>query len=56
MKREGESFSDLFERMLKESSSYSSIEVLKRLRTGVEFRERAEFLLELKALRPERRI
>jgi len=51
IKEEGESFSELFERLLK---NVNSIETLKKLRGCVEFRER--LLFKIKASRAERRI
>ncbi len=51
MKGEGESFSDLFERLADESSP---IEVLKRLRGTVEFKDKERVLKEVHERREER--
>jgi predicted CopG family antitoxin len=52
VKREGESFSELFERLVE---GMSPLETLKRLRGCVEFTDRERMLSEINALRAERR-
>jgi predicted CopG family antitoxin len=52
MKRDDESFSDLFERL---AEALDPVETLKRLRGSVEFRDRETMLQELSATRSERR-
>jgi len=51
MKREGESFSDLFERFLKGSS----LEILAKLRGSVEFTDKEKMLSDIKIKRSEKR-
>ncbi|MEM1582453.1 MAG: antitoxin VapB family protein [Candidatus Bathyarchaeia archaeon] len=53
VKREGESFSELFERLIEGASS---LEVLKKLRGCVEFRDKEVLLEEIYAARAERRL
>ncbi|MEM2135003.1 MAG: antitoxin VapB family protein [Candidatus Jordarchaeaceae archaeon] len=53
IKREGESFSDLFERLLE---SMDPIETLKRLRGCVEFSDKEKMLSEICRERAERRL
>ena len=53
IKREGESFSDLFDRL---AEGVSPLETLKRLRGCVEFRDKEMMLKEIYAVRAERRI
>jgi len=53
IKRPGESFSDLFERLLK---SVNASEILVKLRASVEFRDKKKLLSEIASLREERRI
>jgi len=53
IKEESESFSELFERLLK---NVNSIETLKKLRGCVEFRDKERLLFEIKVSRAERRI
>ncbi|MEM3593199.1 MAG: antitoxin VapB family protein [Candidatus Jordarchaeaceae archaeon] len=53
IKREGESFSDLFERLME---SIDPIETLKRLRGCVEFRDKEKMLSEIYGRRTERRV
>ncbi len=53
IKREGESFSDLFERLVE---STDSIETLKRLRGCVEFSNKEKMLSEIYGGRAERRL
>lgn len=52
IKREGESFSALFERLAEGSDP---LETLRRLRGCVEFRDKEEMLSEIYAARAERR-
>jgi len=52
IKREGESFSELFERLAEGSNP---IEILKVLRGSVEFTDKESLLAELHASRAERR-
>ncbi|MEM2239138.1 MAG: antitoxin VapB family protein [Candidatus Bathyarchaeia archaeon] len=53
IKREGESFSELFERLIERTSP---LEVLKNLRGCVEFRDKEVLLREIYATRAERRL
>lgn len=53
VKREGESFSELFERLVE---GMEPIETLKRLRGCVEFRDKEKMLSEIYARRTERRL
>ncbi len=53
IKRPGESFSDLFERLVK---SVGTNDILIRLRASVEFRDKDKLLSEIASLREERRI
>jgi len=53
IKRPGESFSDLFERLLK---SVNASEILVKLRASVEFSDKEKLLSEIASLRKERRI
>jgi len=53
VKREGESFSELFERLIK---GMDPLETLKKLRGCVEFRDKEEMLSEIYARREERRL
>ncbi|MEM2865187.1 MAG: antitoxin VapB family protein [Candidatus Bathyarchaeia archaeon] len=53
VKREDESFSELFERLVE---NVDPIEVLKRLRGCVEFKDKEELLSDLHAKRAERRL
>lgn len=53
VKREGESFSELFERLVE---GMDPIEILKRLRGCVEIRDKDEILLKIYTSRVERRI
>ncbi|MHA1835211.1 MAG: antitoxin VapB family protein [Candidatus Baldrarchaeia archaeon] len=53
IKRPGESFSDLFERLIK---SVSASEILVKLRASVEFHDKEKLLSEIASLREERRI
>jgi len=53
VKREGESFSELFERLVE---GMDPIETLKRLRGCVEFRDKEKMLSEIYARRTERRL
>ena len=53
IKRPGESFSDLFERLVK---SVGTNDILIRLRASVEFRDKDKLLSEIVSLREERRI
>jgi len=53
IKRPSESFSDLFERLLK---SVNASEILVKLRASVEFRDKKKMLSEIASLREERRI
>lgn len=53
VKSKGESFSELFERLLEGTDS---VEILTRLRGCVEFRDKAKMLTEIKASRAERRL
>ncbi|MEM2971315.1 MAG: antitoxin VapB family protein [Candidatus Bathyarchaeia archaeon] len=53
VKRENESFSELFERLVEGSNP---LETLKKLRGCVEFRDKAEMLREICAVRAERRL
>jgi predicted CopG family antitoxin len=52
MKREGESFSELFERLV---ADRDSLDTLTRLRGAVTFGNKAALLAELRARRAERR-
>lgn len=56
-KGEGESFSDLFERLIK-NKKQSSIDALKKLRGSIEFEEGAKekILADIASKRSERRI
>jgi predicted CopG family antitoxin len=53
IKHEGESFSELFERLVEDTSS---IETLKRLRGCVEFKDKDKMLSEIYEGRAERRL
>ena len=53
VKREGESFSDLFERL---AEGTSPIEALKKLRGCIVFKDKEKMLSELYAMRAERRL
>ncbi len=53
IKRPGESFSDLFERLLK---SVNASEILVKLRASVKFSDKEKLLSEIASLRKERRI
>jgi predicted CopG family antitoxin len=53
IKREGESFSDLFERL---AAGADPVETLKRLRGCVEFKDKDLLLKEIYASRAERRL
>jgi len=53
VKRENESFSELFERLVE---GVSSIETLTRLRGCVEFKDKEKMLSEIHTLRAERRL
>jgi len=53
VKREGESFSDLFERLIEGGNS---LETLKKLRGCVEFKDKEVLLKEVYAVRAERRL
>ena len=53
VKGRDESFSRLFERLVKETSA---IEALKKLRGCVEFKNKDKMLLEIQTLRAERRL
>jgi len=53
VKEDGESFSELFERLLK---NVNSIEILKKIRGRIEFKDKEKLLSEINALRAERRI
>lgn len=53
VKREGESFSDLFERLIEGASP---LETLKKLKGCVEFRDKEVLLKEIYAARAERRL
>ncbi len=53
VKREGESFSELFERLIE---GMNPLETLKKLRGCVEFRGKGEMLSEIYARREERRL
>lgn len=53
VKREGESFSDLFERLIE---NISPLETLKKLRGCVEFKDKEALLNEINAARAERRL
>jgi len=53
VKREGESFSDLFERLIEGANS---LETLRKLRGCVEFRDKDALLREIYATRTERRL
>ncbi|MEM3771670.1 MAG: antitoxin VapB family protein [Candidatus Micrarchaeia archaeon] len=53
VKREGESFSELFERL---TENVSSVETLKKLRGCVEFKDKETLLKEIYSLRAERRL
>lgn len=53
VKREGESFSELFERLIEGTSP---LETLKKLRGCVEFRDKKVLLREIYAARAERRL
>lgn len=53
VKRDGESFSELFERLVE---GVSPLETLKRLRGCVEFRDKEKMLEEIYAVRAERRL
>jgi len=53
VKREDESFSELFERLVE---GVNPLETLMRLRGCVEFKDKAKMLSEINALRAERRL
>jgi predicted CopG family antitoxin len=53
VKRKNESFSRLFERLVE---GVSPLEVLKKLRGCVEFRDKEKTLSEIEALRADRRL
>ena len=53
VKGRDESFSELFERLVE---SVDPIETLKKLRGCVEFKDKEKMLLEIKAMRAERRL
>jgi len=53
IKREGESFSDLLERLVE---GVNSLDLLLRLRGCVEFRDKEKLLSEIYSLRAERRL
>jgi len=53
VKRENESFSELFERL---AEGVSPIETLTKLRGCVEFKDKEKMLSEIQALRAERRL
>ncbi len=53
VKREGESFSELFERLIE---NVSSVETLKKLRGCIEFTDKEALLKEIYSLRAERRL
>jgi len=53
VKREGESFSDLFERLIE---GVNSLETLKKLRGCVELKDKEVLLREVYAARAERRL
>ena len=53
VKRKNESFSELFERLI---DGVSPLEVLKKLRGCVEFRDKEKTLSEIEALRADRRL
>jgi len=53
VKEEGESFSELFERLLE---NVNPIETLKKIRGCVEFKEKEKLLSEINASRAEHRI
>ena len=53
IKREDESFSELFERL---AEGMSPLDTLKKLRACVEFRDKEKMLSEIYALRAERRL
>ncbi|MCX8189210.1 MAG: antitoxin VapB family protein [Nitrososphaeria archaeon] len=53
VKREGESFSELFERLIE---NFGSVETLKKLRGCVEFKDKEALLKEIYSMRAERRI
>jgi len=53
VKREGESFSELFERLIE---GMDPLETLKKLRGCVEFRDKGKMLSEIYAKRGERRL
>lgn len=53
VKREGESFSELFERLIE---GMDPLETLKKLRGCVEFRDKGKMLSEIYAKRGERRV
>lgn len=53
VKNEGESFSELFDRLVE---GVSPLETLKRLRGCVEFRDKPKMVSEINALRAERRV
>jgi len=53
VKREGESFSELFERL---AEGVSPVETLKGLRGCVEFKDKEKMLSEIHAVRAERRL
>ena len=53
VKREGESFSELFERI---AEGMNPLETLKRLRGCVEFKDKEKMLSEIYAVRAERRL
>ena len=53
LKREDESFSELFERLVEGTAS---LESLRRLRGSVEFKNKKQMLAEIEARRAERRL
>lgn len=53
VKREGESFSELFERL---AEGMNPVETLKSLRGCVEFKDKENMLSEIYAMRAERRL
>ena len=53
VKGRDESFSELFERLVE---GMNPLETLKRLRGCIEFKEKEKLLLEIQALRAERRV
>lgn len=55
IKHEGESFSELFERLI-ENADLNSLKVLRKLRGCVEFRNKEKLLKEIYSARAERRL